>query len=809
MPLLSSLAQDLRLAVRSFRHSLLFNLLVIFTIASGIGISTAMFSIVDRVLFRSLPYPQASQLVSVGISAPIDGNEFMLGHAYVNWRNRETPFTSFTSMRPGGNCALGDQNPIQVRCISVESNFLPTLGIHPILGRNFSGEEDRPHAPHVALISYAIWRARFGGNPVAIGRTIRLDYQAFRIVGVLPASFEMPQLGEADVLVPEQLDITAQLRSPTGAFLRCFARLKSGVSLNRAREAMQPLYRSSLQDVPPMLRGEVHFVLRSLRDRQIHDVRLASWLLLAAAVALLSIACSNVANLMMGRMLRRRRESAMRAALGASHFRLLQASLVENLVLSLLGGLSGIAIAWALLRLLVSISPHAIVRLEQARLDLRVLLFTLLTSVFVALLFGVSSAFERPRAEALVGWHVVGVRRAVARDSLVAVQICISLVLLTGASLFTRSLLKLESQQLGLQTEHVLTATLEINAHRYAQPAAQAAFYRELEEKLAAIPGVSTLALSDSIPPAGGYQARPFSNIRIAGHPSVPEQGGLVVFRRVTPSYFAALGIPLIRGRAFRESDRSSSNAPVILSAGLAQKLFGNENPIGQQLSLDVDANDRPLWSTILGVAADVKNNGLDSPAGPEYYRLRTWNSEQLGHTAVAILHTFLPAGRFAPFVRKQIAAIDPMLPVTIQSLPDRVSRLGERPRFIVFLLSSFAAFGLLLAAVGLYAVISSALVHQTREIGVRMALGATPSRVISFVLGPAMRSVIIGLLCGLMASLALSRFIRSLLFETSPQDPSSFAIASALLLLASVLAVLIPTARASRVQPAISLRHE
>jgi putative ABC transport system permease protein len=806
---LASFRQDGRFALRSLRRTPFFTLLVVVTLAVGIGSSTAIFSIVDRLLFRGLPYPHADRLVSVGITGPIDTSEFMLGGSYFDWRARPTPFVSLTAMLPAAQCDLGDRNPLRIHCVSVESNFLPTLGVHPLLGRNFTSEEDRPDAPRAVLLGYPLWQARFAGSPRAVGQTLLIDDRPARIVGVLPASFEMPQLAEADVLLPAQIDETAARRPGATLFLRCFARLKDGISIKQARAEMQPLYRAALRDAPAALRGEIRFTLRSLRDRQIQDERLASWLLLATVVALLLLACGNVANLLLARGNSRQRELAMRAALGASRFRLIQLSLCESLFLGAIAAVVGVALAWAFLKLIVKISPHAFLRLDEAGIDMRVLAFAIVVSLAAALLFGAAAALRRPRPEALTGWHAVDAGHRVFRQLLVAFQVALSVVLLTGCSLFVRSLLKLEGQQLGMRPERVITASFVLPRSRYQAAAAQNSFYRRLESRLAAIPGVESFALSDTVPPAGAMHARPFSNMRIAGQPPLPEQGGLVAFRYVSPGYLDALQIDLSAGQPFHEEDRHATETPVILSAGLARKLFGARNPVGAEIALSGFQNERTVWSPIVGVAADVKNSGLARDPAPEYYRLRTWNADNLGRSAVAILRTSLPPEMIARQVRRQVASIEPGLPLTIQSLPARISELAARPRLIAVLLGSFASFGLLLASVGLYAVVSFLVTRKTREIGVRMALGANPSRIARQILTFALGWIALGLIAGLTASAFLSRLAGALLFEVSPQDPGAFIMSSVVLLVAALCAAALPSLRGARVDPAVSLRHD
>ncbi|MGH9624670.1 MAG: ADOP family duplicated permease, partial [Bryobacteraceae bacterium] len=804
-----TLLKDVRFAIRGLRRTPTFTLIAIATLAIGIGASTAIFSVVDPVLFRSLPYPHADRLVSVGINGsifPAAVNEFLLGQFYMEWRRQQTPFRSITSMRPESECDLGEQNPVRVPCASVESNFLATFGISPLIGRDFTYEDNRLGAPRVALLSYALWRARFGGDPNVIGRVIALRDQPARIIGVLPRGFEMPQLGAADVLMAQQLE----LHYPSHfTFLRCFATLREGVSIEQARQQMQPLFKEMLKMVPPALRGEVHLVVRSLRDRQFHKVRLASWLLFGTVLALLLIACSNIANLLLARATARRRELAMRAALGASRARLVRQSLTESLLLGLIGGAAGCGLAWGIVRTLAALAPDPLLQIHPASIDLRVLIFALLISITSAVLFGLAPALERPRPQALAGWHSAGREREIFRQSLLALQIAISLVLLTGASLFARSLLRMENQPTGMLPEHVVTASFVLGVHQYPTAASVDGLYREIESRLRSIPGVRVFALTDSVPPAGRFHGRPYSNIRIAGRPPLPQGGGMVAFRDVTPGYFRALGIRILSGRGFRKADRSSSQDPVILSATLARKMFGKHNPIGQRIALNLAPGAKPVWSPVIGVAADVKNSGLKTAPDPEYYVVRSWNSQGLGHAAVAIFRTLLPTRSLARSIRRRIAAVDPSLPVNIESMPQRIEQLSERPRFVTVLIGLFAAFGLLLAAIGLYGVMSFLVAQRTREIGVRIAVGATNRDILFLVLKFAARWTLLGAALGLIGSLFLTRLARGLLFETSPEDPLSFAAAVLILLLAAFLAAWLPSRRAARIDPAISLRHE
>jgi predicted permease len=514
---LEGLLQDLGHALRQFRRNLGFTVVAVVTLALGIGASTAVFSVVDPLLFRRLPYPKDEQLVSVGYLGPVDNNEFNVVSSYLDWQKEQIPFQSLTAMRVGGACdvTIGEA-PRRIACQAVTGNFLRTFGIAPVLGRDFNAEDDRPHAPTVALLSNGFWQRVFGSDPQVLGRTFILDEEPVQVIGVLPKTFEMPQLGDIDVMLPARLDPGRPRGENASSFLRTFARLPEGVTIEQALERMRPIFAESVQkDVPAELRSEVRLVVRSLRDRQIHDVKLASWMLLGSVLALLLATCSNIANLMLARAAARRQELAVRAALGAGRGRLIRQTLTESLILGLAGGLAGCFAAWALVRLCIGLAPGGMLRLDHARIDLRVLLFAFAGSVIAALLFGAAPALERPPAEFLAGRHLAGIARGLFRKMLVTAQVAISLILLTGASLLLRSLWKLQNQPLGFQPEHVATASFTLREHRYQPAAAQAKFFDELEERLKRIPGGGTFALSDSIPPRGSM-GRPYSNLRIA-----------------------------------------------------------------------------------------------------------------------------------------------------------------------------------------------------------------------------------------------------------------------------------------------------
>ena len=807
--LVESIGQDIRYACRSFLRTPGFAITAILAITLGVGASTAVFTVVDRLLFRALPYAEEERVVSVGITAPIDPNEFVLGADYLDWRAAETPFESIGTHVPGGfDCDLTDQNPVRVSCASVEASLFPTLGVQPILGRNFRAEEDRPNQPKVVLLSHGLWYSRFAGDTSVLGRAISLDGAPATVVGVLPANFEMPGMGKSDIFVPQALNWSAMAHPATGPILRAYARLKPGITIPQATAAMQPLYQEALRWAPPAFRNEVKFGIRTVRDRQVQDARAASLILMAAVLAVLLIACANVANLLLARAAVRTRELAMRVALGAGRLRLMRHLLMESFALSVVGGAAGAVLAWVFLRVLVAIAPGGIPRLEEATLDLRVLLFAIAVSLLSGLLFGIVPALQSPDPESLAGWRMAGVGHGVLRHSLVAAQIAFSLVLLSGAGLLFRTLWNIQTVPLGMRTESVLSASVTLGLQRYRQPEQQLGFFEELESRMRRLPGIGSFALTDSVPlMPGGSRFHVFAGLEVRGRPHVVEStGGNVTWRIVTPDYFATLGIPILRGRSFREEDRDPNQNTIIISDSLARRLFPSDDPIGKEMR----RNQQLPWDTVIGVVGNARNNpALSDNDDPEYYVVRKHGTATASRKASVIVGTFMNPQVIADAIRSEVAAIDPTLPVVIETMTQRVNKLADRPRFNAVLLGLFAAIGVSLAAIGLYGVSSFLVAQRTQEIGVRMALGATSNNILRLVFAHAMRWTAAGILIGLLGSLAATRWLRSLLYQVPARDPWTLAITVAVLLAVALLAAWFPSRRALSVDPLIALKQE
>ncbi len=802
-----SLAQDVRFALRILGKSPAFAAVAILTLALGLGATTAVFSVVDRILFRSLPYPQDDRLLAFGLTAPIEKDEFMLGASYIDFRKAPGPFEEVTSMTPADSpCDLTEDSAARLSCARVEQTFLSTFGVQPLLGRNFTLDEDRPNV-HVAILSFALWKSRFGGDPGVLRKTISLDGNITRIVGVLPASFEMPSLTPADLLLPEALDEKRERQSAPGSVLRAFGRMKPGATVAEVIVGLQPFLEQSLQGAPPAFRKEVHLSVTTLRDRQVHDSRLASWVLLSSVFAVLLVACTNVASLQVARANGRQRELAVRAALGASRGRLMRQALVESTLLGLLGGAAGYWIAYWLLRWFVSLAPRGIPRLEQASLDLRVALFTFGIAMVSAAVFGSGPALFRPSAGALIGKQVRATTRTVLRQTLVAAQIGVSLILLACAGLLLRSLWNLQRAPTGMETENVLTETVSLAAYRYPGLPQQIAFFSQLQARLKVLPGVTALAVSDTLPPAGQMRSTILAAVEPDAHAPMAEgTGGSVAWRAVTPDYFSALGIPILRGRRFQERDTSPSENPIILSETLARVLFPNEDPVGKQLRL---FRQQTPWRVVVGVAADVRNNGLVENSDPEFYL--PWKNDPVEalSTGQVILRTRMDPEVMGGWMRSETNALDPTLPVKMQAMSERVGKLAERPRFNAMLLTLFAFMGVALAAMGIYGVVAFLVAQQTREIGVRMALGASPQTVLKMVLWSVTRWVIGGAALGLLGAWFCTRLLQSLLFEVRVHDPLLLLLALIVLLAVTLFAAWIPARRAMRVDPMVALRYE
>lgn len=793
-------------------------MVVVFTLALGIGATTAMFTLVDGALFRSLPYSHADELVSIGVLAPIIDGEFLFAGNFLSWRHDQKPFSGFTSSTGVSNCDLTEDHPVRLACGNVDANFLPTFEIQPILGRNFTQEEDRPGIPRVALLTYGLWQSRFAGDPGVVGRTISLDGTLTRVLGILPQHFEFPTLAQVNVLVPEALDESIVQRNQLGPVVRVYGRIKPELGLASATAQLQPLFRSFVDSAPPPFRKVLRLQVRPIRDLQIHDSRSAAWLLLISALAVLLIASANAAGLILARSSTRRRELAVRAAIGASRIRIFQQRLTESVVLALLGGIVGCGIAWVTVRGFIGLAPASIPRLTQASINGRVLLFTVLVSVAVGIIFGAVPALEKPVMEMLVATTSLATRKARLRQALLIAQVGVTVVLLSGALLFLRSLRNMQSQPLGMNTQNVATAEITLGQQRYSSAASRLAFSEQLEKKLNELPGITAASLSDSLPPTEPARTMPFIALHAEGRPEPsPEEGigGIVGWRSVTPEYFSALGIRLIRGRAFQEQDRSPGNGAIILNEALVQKLFPGEEPLGKIIRFHLEDQHFTAAFTVIGVTGNTQNQGIGGKPGPEYYMVRQ-------HTADDVIFRYPDSQRISLVVRSpldphviatelsdSVASLDSTIPVQTTTLGRTVYQLAERPRFSATLLALFAVMGVLLAAAGVYGLVSLLVAQRTQEIAIHIALGANPTTLSRKIIVQACSWIALGAGAGILCSLPAERTISALLFGIKPNDPATLVEAVLGLLIVAAIAAYIPARRAAKVDPMVALRYE
>jgi predicted permease len=802
---LDELAQDLRYALRRAVRMPGFTFAVVAAIAIGIGASTSVFSVVDRILFRPLPYANEHELVWLGMTAPIFGSdEFLTAGDYFDWKERQTVFTRFTAARGSMDCDATEVNPERFHCFLADHDFLATFGMAPALGRSFErNDKDQ------ILISHALWQQRYGGSQDVIGKTISLDGQRWRVAGVLPANFEVPSLAPVDILKPIDVDEAIE-RSSKGrmTFLRTWARLKPGVSVEQARQALQPQMQYSLQFVPPAFVKEVKLQVSQLRDRQTMQSRQVSLTLLGACLCVLLISCANVMNLLLARANASERETAIREAIGASRGRLVRQNLTESILLAGFGGTLGIAIAWALVRIAVTLAPSVIPRMQEASLDGRVLAFALILTFACGLNSGAAVAWRRTHGlDPLSGHRVTSSRSRYLRPALVVLQIALAAALLHSAAILGDNFLRMQQEPLGFQADNLLSTTIQLRDATYAQPQARQAFWRTLEERLRTLPLPGPVALSDSLPPTGRAMTRILSRIRLDGKPEDLGKGtgGMVICRTVSPEYFQALGIRTLNGRVFTNQDRAeNTQPPVVLSERLAGKLFGSASQaVGHLLQPGPDSP----WSPIVGVVADVRNNGLET-GDPEFY-LPLSSSPANGGITV-LVRTNVNPKPVQELVRAAILSVDSHLPFTFETMEQRTAKLTAGAKFNTTVLGLFSLAGLLLGATGIYSVVSFLVSQRTREIGVRVALGATSQNIRKMILSYAVRWTAAGCLAACALIVSVTPHLQELLYQPSTQaNPKAAALVLMVMALIAIGSALVPAMRAARLDPIQTLRED
>jgi putative ABC transport system permease protein len=819
LPVVETLVQDIRYALRTLWRARWVSLAAVATLALGIGANTAIFSVVDTVLLRSLPFPHPDRLMMLEQRDPRTGasTDYFAPTTFFDWRSQNHTFASMSAIETVDEVQMtfaGHGEPAQLTGQAVSASFLDVLGVRPVLGRTFRADEDLPNRNNVALVSYAFWQSRFGGSPAAIGGGITIDGFPFTVIGVLPPDFEF--LGAPSFWVPLARDPNARWKE--GRDLQIVARVRPGASIAQAQVDLTTLNRRLEQDGPLILTGtDTEVRLRPLIESYVGEIRPALLVLLGAVLCMLLIACTNVANLLLARATTRQREMAVRTSLGASRSRLVRQLLTESLVLAGIGGLLGLLVAWWGAQLLVALVPKSmpIPRLHEMRPNFTVLAFTFGVTVATAFLVGLVPAFQTSRQDLALsmrqgGRGTVG-GSARLRSSFVALEVALAMVLLIAAGLMLRTFSYLRAIDPGFDDRNVLACHLKLPDAQYRTGAQQSAFFTQVLERVRGLPGVRSAAAIDRLPVSGAAGG---TWIHVYGRPEPPPGHQLDArVRSVTPGYFGTLGVPLYAGRDFTDADAgvldiskkidpAASPLKLIVNQALVNRFLPGENPLGRRLAIFWG---QTLVGEIVGVVGNVRYQSLAEEEEPTFY----WPEAQRPHAEMhLVIRTEGRPAEWVGAVKGAVRSVDPNVPVAdVQTLTDLVALSSSRTRFSLVLLGAFASIALLLAAVGLFGVMAYSVAQRRQEIGVRMALGARPAAIIGMVLTDGMKLVLIGLAAGAAAATGLTRFLSTQLYGVKPTDGLTFATVAVALMVTALAAVFLPARRASTIEPVTALR--
>jgi putative ABC transport system permease protein len=813
---LQDLAQDVRYALRMLRKSPGFTAIAIVTLAVGIGANTAIFSVVYAVLLKPLPYPQPDQLVVVFEAKPQEGIP-QSGSSYQDFREFRDENHVFSEI---GGLAAHDLNltgrgePFQVDTSDVTPGLLDTMRVKPLAGRSFLPGDGEKGAAPVVLLSENLWRDRFGAGPQVIGTSVQLDMRAFTVIGIMPASFRYPFLSShEEIWIPLQQDplFGPWMDKPSLHWMGVTARLKPGVSIANAQAEMDAISARLSKKYPAEDKGWTARV-EPLQKTIVGNAKTPLLILLGSVGLVLLIACANVSNLLLARATSRAREIGVRIALGAGRFRIVRQLLAESAVLGLFGGVAGVLLAYWGVCALPALLPKSLAQLNAIGVDAWVLAFALAVSVFATMIFGLApalfaadssltSTFKENTARSREG----GGRR-LARGALAVAEIALATVVLVAAGLLARSFLTLTSVNPGFDPNNLVKAEIDLPQFQYSKPAQWTAFGDELLRRLQAQPGMHDSAIGIPLPLA--HPVVPALPFDIPGKP--PARAGtsrVADYVAASPGYLHVMSIPLIRGRWFNEQDRPATQLVTVMSEALAQRYFPNEDPIGKQMAFAFPPVANAPSREIVGIVGNVRDTSLgqDPPATMyvPFAQAPFWGAE-------VVVRTNLSPGAVGTMIRRQVGQIDKNLPVTgVETMDAAIGTTVAQPRFRAWLVGLFGAMALILAAAGIFGVISYSVACRTHEIGIRMALGATPGNVLRQILGESSRFVVVGLALGVAAALAVVRLLASLLYAVRPSDPLTFLVIAVLLASVTLLACYVPARRAMRVDPVVALRHE
>jgi putative ABC transport system permease protein len=850
------LISDLRFAARTLATRPAFTLVAVLTLALGIGANSAIFSVVDALLLRPLPYRDPDRLVWVENTLQAMGMSFTAGADYLDWRDGSRSLESVAAFTDESFTLTGGESPERLVGAQISASFLPTLGVSPARGRGFGPGDEKLKAAPVAIVSDRLWRRLFGPDTALAGQGLRLDGERVEVVGVLPRDFAFPGNPDVDVLLPLTLDEASERGRQRMSIVSVIGRLTPGVTTGQALAELKAIQKQSIAAAeerepepdtagpggpggpPPGPPGggggrmtiriagpgpggpggpggsprfsmpETELEVTSLSEHLIGDVRPALLLLLGAVGLVLLIACANVANLLLARAAARRREMAVRAALGAGRRRIARQLLTESTLLGFLGGVCGLGLAFGGVRLLVALMPAdfwgGLLRQVPIRMDAPVLVFTLLLSLATGLLFGLAPAFAASRVD-LTEPLKEGERRRPgrARGLLVMAEVALSVVLLVLAGLLLRSFVTLRSVDPGFSAERVLALAVDLPAGAYETPARQLNFYKEVAQRLAAQPGAESASFSDALPLEGVSMI--LRGLFIEGRePLPPEESPEVWVAGVSPGYFSTLGVPIVRGRAFTEAEIHAGSPVAVVSREMARRFWGDEDPVGRRLRIGPPSAP---WTTVVGVAEDVHHESLDVQPKPQMYRPFDLAPRPSGFFTVRTKGDPVP---LLAATRKAVLTVDRNVLVhDVATMEQRLAGSVAARRFNLVLLAVLAGLAVVLAAVGLYGVLGYIVTERTREIGVRMALGAERRGVLALVIRQGLTLAAIGVGIGLPAAFAASRLLRSSLFGITAADPVTYVAIPLALLLVALLSSWLPARRATRVHPMVALRND
>jgi putative ABC transport system permease protein len=803
---METLIKDVRYGIRMLLRRPAFTVIAVIALALGTGANTAIFSVVNAVLLRPLPFNNPDQLVKLWETFLPDGWGSVSAANLKDWREQNNVFSEIAAYQGANFNLQGSNHPERAPGAEVTANFFDALEIQPVIGRGFLPSEEQPGNHRVVVLSQQLWQRNFGADPQLVGKTISLNGENFNVIGIAPAGFQFP-FRAVELWVPLALSPAQWANRGSHAYLT-IGRLKPGATLAQAKEQMSALGSSLAAEYPEDAGRNIRLI--SLKEETVQSSRPALLVLLGAVAFVLLIACANVANLMLARAASRRKETAIRAALGAGRLRLIRQFLTESVILSLMGGAAGLLLAKLGLDLLLSLASTSLPRANEIGLDLQTLAFTFSLSLLTGIGFGIAPALQVSRADVHETLKEGGGRAMSAaggarlRNALVVAEVALSLIMLIGAGLLIKSFARLQQVSSGLQPENVLTMKIALPGAKYSTPQAIAAFYQQTLDKISSLPGVQAAGAINLLPlQQWGYNG----DIEIEGHgPYQPGEAPIAEYRSVTPDYFRALAIPLLNGRIYTAQDGEKSAPVILINQTMARALWPNESAIGKRIRVD-----GPDWRTIVGVVGDVRQSGLAQPVRYEIYFAHPQSPYMslMQNMTLVVRASSDPASMISD-IRRAAQSVDPMQSLhSIETMESVIAQSVSDRRLNMMLLAIFAAVALLLAAVGIYGVLSYTVTQRTHEIGIRMAVGAQSSDILKLVVGQAMTMALAGVGIGLIAAYGLTRLMSSLLYGVSASDPAIFIIISLILTGVALTASFVPSRRAIKVDPMVALRYE